>query len=65
MSDPIPSCPWCGYHDRAVFAGSPEGKYLCACGSLFEGTDEEWRRLAKHRRRAIEMRVQHHPEGSE
>ena len=60
--DPIPSCPWCGHHDRATFINSPEGRYLCSCGSLFDGTDEEWRRLAKHRRRAIELRT-HRTEG--
>jgi len=53
----IPSCPWCGHHDRAVEVADPNGRFFCACGSLFWGTDSEWRRLAQHRRQAIERRV--------
>ena len=52
----VPTCPWCGLHDRASFIDSPDGRYLCACGSLFDGTDREWFRLSQHRREAIERR---------
>lgn len=55
----ISTCPWCGHHDRTVPVEHPLGRFFCACGSLFWGTDSEFRRLAQHRRAAIERRVQH------
>lgn len=62
-----PTCPWCGNTGRVSLAGRPEGRWFCACGSLFHGTDSEWRRLAAHRRRAAERRArpaQHIPSSS-
>lgn len=58
-----PSCPWCGSHDDSTAVGHPDGKYLCSCGSLHNGTDAEWRILAEHRRKAIERRAMHYEEG--
>lgn len=52
-----PSCPWCGAHDNSTVVSHPNGKYMCGCGGLHNGTDGEWRALAAHRRQAIERRV--------
>jgi hypothetical protein len=52
-----PSCPWCGQHDTSTRVAHPDGEWFCACGSLHNGTDGEWRRLAEHRRIAIERRA--------
>lgn len=54
----VPTCPWCGHHDRAITVGHPGGRYYCACGSLFTGGDNEWRRLAQYRREAIERNIE-------
>lgn len=48
-SSAIPSCPVCGQHGTASRIGHPHGTYFCSCGSLFNGTDAEWRRWARHR----------------
>lgn len=50
----VPSCPVCGEHGMASRIGHPDGTYFCSCGSLFNGTDAEWRRWARHRREHAE-----------
>lgn len=51
-----PSCPWCGSHEKPRTVGHRNGKFLCGCGSLHNGTDAEWRMLAEHRKHSIERR---------
>lgn len=51
-----PSCPYCGTNDCISRLNHEHGEWYCACGSLFTGSDAEWRRLADHRRRASERR---------
>ena len=53
----VPSCPVCGRHGDATRVDLPHGRWYCSCGSLFNGTDAEWRRLARHRRMAAERRA--------
>lgn len=52
-----PSCPWCGQHDSSTRVQHPDGEYMCSCGSLHNGTDSEWRKLAEYRKKAIERRI--------
>lgn len=49
-----PTCPVCGETGNASYVNRPEGMFFCSCGSLFNGTDSEWRRWAYHRRMAAE-----------
>lgn len=58
MSGHIPTCPWCGLDDHALVVNDSHGRFYCSCGSLFWGTDAEWRRLEHHRQRAINSRNQ-------
>ncbi len=51
-----PTCPRCGHHDRVAVVNHPAGQFFCTCGSLFTGSDDEWRRLATYRMQAIERR---------
>lgn len=53
----VPSCPVCGQHGTATRINHPDGTYYCSCGSLFHGTDTEWRRWAHHRRMTAERRT--------
>lgn len=43
-----PTCPYCGDHETSR-VDHPGGTYFCPCGCLFNGSDAEFRRLAKHR----------------
>ncbi len=64
-SGQVPSCPYCGEHDTASRVDHPSGApWFCACGSLFTGSDDEWRRLAEHRRMATERRARDSQEAS-
>lgn len=47
----IPTCSWCGLNDRATRLEHHLGRFFCSCGSLFDGTESEWRRLANWRRK--------------
>ena len=60
-----PSCPWCGQHDNSVRVQHPDGEYLCGCGSLHNASDAEWRKLAEHRRKAIERRARQRGDDAE
>jgi ribosomal protein S27AE len=53
----VPTCPWCGEDGNASFVGRHDGRYFCGCGSLFQGTEAEWRALAQHRRENAERRA--------
>jgi hypothetical protein len=50
------SCPMCGNHGTSSVVDHPGGKYFCSCGSLFNGSDHEWRALAKHREQYAKRR---------
>lgn len=60
-----PSCPACGQHETVMPITSPNGAYYCGgstsehtgCGTLFDGTDAEWRRW-RERREATRKRHQ-------
>lgn len=59
------TCPYCGRHDTTSRVDHPSGApWFCACGSLFTGSDDEWRRLAEHRRMASERRARDSQEAS-
>lgn len=49
-----PSCPLCGNPDSVCEIASPHGRYYCACGTVFDGTDSEWTHWARRRRERIE-----------
>ena len=53
----VPTCPRCGNHDRAGRIDHPEANFYCACGTLFLGTESEWRRHSKERQQAQERRA--------
>lgn len=40
-----PTCPRCGHSRRAGRVDHPLGRFLCPCGSLFNGDRDEWERL--------------------
>lgn len=45
-----PSCPCCGENKAVATDNHPAGRYTCGgCWTVFDGTDEEWRRWAKRR----------------
>lgn len=50
----MPSCPLCGRNDSVTRVVSPTGDFFCGCGTVFDGTDDEWRRWAARRRERIE-----------
>lgn len=52
-----PTCPWCGITGTASRVNNPNGEWFCSCGSLFNGTDVEWRKLAAHRRASDQRRA--------
>lgn len=57
-----PTCPWCGKDGLATPVHHHTlggGGWYCACGSLYVGTDAEWRRLAKHRREAVDRNARY------
>lgn len=56
-----PSCPYCGLIEGVTRVDNEHGKYYCSCGSLFEGTEDEWRRLARHRQLNVERRAGKRP----
>lgn len=52
----VPTCPRCGNHDRAGRIDHPEANFFCSCGTLFLGTELEWRQYAKVRQEAAKRR---------
>lgn len=47
-----PTCPRCGETDRpnVEIVDRPEGRFYCACGTLFNGGDREWWIWARERK---------------
>lgn len=56
-----PSCPYCGLTEGVDRVDNPNGTYYCSCGSLFWGTEDEWRRLARKRHENVERRAGRRP----
>lgn len=47
-----PTCPRCGETDdpQVDVVDHPNGRFLCGCGTLFNGGDIEWRQWTRARR---------------
>lgn len=56
----MPTCPLCGRNDAVVRVTHPDGGFFCSCGTLFTGTDAEWRRWAAQRRERLERAIGTH-----
>ena len=51
------TCPACGLHTTAERTKHPNYAFLCgSCWTLFNATDDEWRRLRTHREAVIKRR---------